>query len=53
MLMDMCLPKFEIYQDTVAPNCFKSHTNSFLMSGLKWKVLDIDKWKFWDTVGID
>ena len=28
MLMDMCLPKFDIYQTTLAPNCFKSHTNS-------------------------
>ena len=28
MLMDMCLPKFDIYQGTVAPNCFKNHTNS-------------------------
>ena len=28
MLMDMCLPKFDIYQNTLAPNCFKSHTNS-------------------------
>ena len=27
ILMDMWLPKFDIYQDTVAPNCFKSHTN--------------------------
>ena len=25
MLMYMCLPKFDIYQRTVAPNCFKSH----------------------------
>ena len=29
MLMDMCLPKFDIDQSTVAPNCFKSHTNSW------------------------
>ena len=28
MLMDMCLPKFDIYQGTVPPNCFKSHTSS-------------------------
>ena len=28
MLMDMCLPKFNIYQGTVAQNCFKSHSNS-------------------------
>ena len=21
MLMDMCLPKFDIYQGTIAPNC--------------------------------
>ena len=27
MLMNICLPNFDIYQDTVAPNCFKSHTN--------------------------
>ena len=29
MLIDMCLPKFNIYQDTVAPNCFNSHTDSW------------------------
>ena len=29
MLIDMCLPKFNIYQDTVAPNCFKSDTDSW------------------------
>ena len=28
MLMDMCLPMFDLYQGVVAPNCFKSHTNS-------------------------
>ena len=28
MLMDMWSPKFDVYQGTVAPNCFKSHTNS-------------------------
>ena len=28
MLMDICLPKFDIYQGVVAPNCFRSHTNS-------------------------
>ena len=28
MLIDMCLPKFKICQGAVAPNCFKSHTNS-------------------------
>ena len=28
MLMDMCLPKFDIYLGTVAPNCFKSRANS-------------------------
>ena len=26
MMMDMCIPKFDIYQVTVAPVCFKSHT---------------------------
>ena len=29
MLMDMCLPEYEIYKGTVAPNCFKSHKNSW------------------------
>ena len=24
MLVDMCLPKFDIYRSTVAPNCFNS-----------------------------
>ena len=28
MLMDMCLPKFDIYKGTVAPNYFISYTNS-------------------------
>ena len=28
MLIDMCLHKFEIYQGAVAPNSFKSRTNS-------------------------
>ena len=23
----MFLPKFDIYQDKIAPNCFKSHTS--------------------------
>ena len=27
--MDMCLPTFDPYRDTVAPNRFKSHTNSY------------------------
>ena len=29
LLMDMCLPVFDLYRDTVAPNRFKSHTNSY------------------------
>ena len=24
----MCLPKFDIYQGAVAPDCFKNHTNT-------------------------
>ena len=28
MLMDLYLPKFDIYQATVVPNCFNSHANS-------------------------
>ena len=27
MLIDVCLPTSDIYQSTIAPNCFKSHTN--------------------------
>ena len=27
MLLDVCLPTFDIYQSTIAPNCFKSHAN--------------------------
>ena len=23
-----CLPKFDIYQDTAAPSCFKNHKNT-------------------------
>ena len=29
MLMDICLPEFDIYQGKVAPNSFKSFTNSW------------------------
>ena len=39
MLMDMCLPKFDIYQGTVAPNCFKSPTNSYVLIFFKKNVL--------------
>ena len=49
--MDMCLPEFDTYQGTVAPNCFKSHTNSrcpdffqknaCLVSGLKFTLCDV------------
>ena len=28
ILLDADLPKFDIYQDTVSPNCFKSPKNS-------------------------
>ena len=31
MLMDMCWPKFYIYQGTLAPNCIKSHANSYVL----------------------
>ena len=27
--MDMCLPKFNVYHGTEAPNCFESYTNSW------------------------
>ena len=52
MLMGMCSPTFNIYQGAVAPNCFKSHTNSWcpdffqkkklcLMSGMKFTFSDL------------
>ena len=31
MLMDMSLPKFDIYQGTGATYCFKSHKNSWCL----------------------
>ena len=50
----MCSPNFDTYQVTVAPNCFKSHTqtldllllfkkkkNGCLMSGLKFTLSDV------------
>ena len=50
-LMDMSLPKFNIYQGTVATNCFKNYTNSLcphffkkkfcLMSCLKLTLPDV------------
>ena len=51
MLMEMWLPKFDIYQGAVPLNCFKSHTNSscpdfsqkrfYLVSGLKFTLSDV------------
>ena len=51
ILMNMCLPKFDIYQSTVALNYFKSHTNYWcsdffqkkfcLMSDLKFTTSDV------------
>ena len=51
MLMVMCLPKFDVKRDTVASDCFKSHTNSwypdffqkkvFLMFGLKFTLCNL------------
>ena len=49
--MDMHLLEFDNYQGTVAPNCFKSHTDSrcpdffqkivCLVSGLKFALCDV------------
>ena len=52
VLLDADLPKFEIYQGTVSPNCFKSPKNSWcpdfcskkrlcLMSGLKFTLSNV------------
>ena len=37
--MDMCLPKFDIYQGTLAFNCFKSHTYSWFPGRFQKHVL--------------
>ena len=37
--MDMHLPKFGIYQVTVAPNCLKIHTNFWCPDFFEEKVL--------------
>ena len=39
MLIDMCLPKFDIYQSTVASNCFKSHVKSRYSDFFQTKLL--------------
>ena len=39
MLMDIDLPKFDIYQGTVAPYCLKSHTNFCCCAYFQKKVL--------------
>ena len=47
LLLDVCLPKFEVCQGKVAPNCFKSHTNYvlkkkfYLMSTLTFVLSDV------------
>ena len=43
ILMDMCLPKFNIYQRTAAPNCFKSYINSRCPEFFQKKVVS-DVW---------
>ena len=58
----MCLPKLDIYQGTLALNCFKSHTNSFffvlfffkkkefcLMSGLGQRNIVSTGQSVWDS----
>ena len=39
MLMDMCLPKFDIYQGALASNFLKSHTNSWCPNFFQKNVL--------------
>ena len=39
MLIDMCLLKFDIYQSTVASNCFKSHVKSRYSDFFQTKLL--------------
>ena len=41
MLMDMCLPKFDIYQSTVAPNCFKSQQTLDVLLSFKTVLFDV------------
>ena len=67
ILMDICLPKFDICQGTVDPNCFKSHAEFWyfdffqkkncLMSGLKLSWSDVTSFlleiyiQFWPIYG--
>ena len=37
----MCLPKFDIYQGTIAPNCFKSHNTPEILIFFKKVLSDI------------
>ena len=37
--MDMCLPKFNVYHGTEAPNCFESYTNSWCPDLQKKKLM--------------
>ena len=39
MLIVMCIPKFDICQGAVAPNCFKSHTSTRCFDFFHRKVL--------------
>ena len=59
MLMDMCLLKFNIYQSTVAPNCFKNHTNLILfkknvclMSDLTFTLSDVTSFQPYNLPGL-
>ena len=36
---NICLPQFDIYQSTVATNCFKNHTNSWCPDFFQTKIL--------------
>ena len=42
MLMDMWLFKFDIHEGTVAPNCLKSHTNSWVSDFIEKKAEMLD-----------
>ena len=41
MQLNICLPKFDIYQGKIATKCFKSRTNSWYPDFLEKKVLSV------------
>ena len=55
MLIGICLSKFDIYQGTVASNCFKNHVLIFvfcLVSGLKFTLSEATSFLLGNLLGL-